>query len=101
MTDTAWSRLGRVGIRTFAFDVRPADRVRDAAAEMERAGYGAIRFGGAFGRDTADHACREALTADRPSCPTVSGANRPRSCRRPESAAWAGGLCPGDRNRAI
>lgn len=43
---------GRVGVWTFAFDAQPAGPVRDAAAEIEELGYGAIWFGEAFGRDT-------------------------------------------------
>ncbi|MGN9842515.1 TIGR03620 family F420-dependent LLM class oxidoreductase [Nonomuraea sp. H19] len=45
-------RLGRVGIWTFAFDGRPAGEVRDAAAEIEELGYGALWFGEGFGRDS-------------------------------------------------
>ena len=48
--------LGRVGIWTFAFDGQPAGRVREAAAEIEELGYGAIWFGEAFGRDSAGQA---------------------------------------------
>ncbi|GAA2781389.1 TIGR03620 family F420-dependent LLM class oxidoreductase [Kitasatospora sp. CM 4170] len=47
---------GRVGIWTFAFDGQPAGRVREVAAEVEEAGYGAIWFGEAFGRETAGQA---------------------------------------------
>lgn len=49
-------RLGRVGIWTFAFDAQPAGRVREAAAEIEELGYGAIWFGEAFGRDSVGQA---------------------------------------------
>ncbi|OLT10677.1 LLM class F420-dependent oxidoreductase [Actinomadura sp. CNU-125] len=48
--------LGRVGIWTFAFDGQPATRVREAAAEIEELGYGAIWFGEAFGRDSVGQA---------------------------------------------
>lgn len=48
--------LGRVGIWTFAFDGQPAGRVREAAAEIEELGYGAIWFGEAFGRDSVGQA---------------------------------------------
>ncbi|MEU5884710.1 TIGR03620 family F420-dependent LLM class oxidoreductase [Spirillospora sp. NPDC047279] len=48
--------LGRVGIWTFAFDAQPATRVREAAAELEELGYGALWFGEAFGRDTVGQA---------------------------------------------
>ncbi|ARX86383.1 TIGR03620 family F420-dependent LLM class oxidoreductase [Streptomyces alboflavus] len=43
---------GRAGIWTFAFEGQPAGRVREAAAEIEELGYGAIWYGEAFGRDT-------------------------------------------------
>ena len=36
---------GRVGVWTFAFDGQPAGRVREAAAEIEELGYGAIWYG--------------------------------------------------------
>ncbi|TQM35141.1 TIGR03620 family F420-dependent LLM class oxidoreductase [Pseudonocardia cypriaca] len=49
MTDVTRSE---VGIWTFAFDGEPAGRVREAAAEIEELGYGAIWYGEAFGRDT-------------------------------------------------
>ncbi|MFD0420710.1 TIGR03620 family F420-dependent LLM class oxidoreductase [Streptomyces parvus] len=48
--------LGRVGIWTLAFDGQPAGRVREAAAEIEELGYGAIWHGEALGRDTAGQA---------------------------------------------
>ncbi|MGW5642727.1 TIGR03620 family F420-dependent LLM class oxidoreductase [Saccharopolyspora sp. NPDC003752] len=47
---------GRLGIWTFAFDPHPAARVRDAAAELEELGYGAVWFGEAFGRDAVSQA---------------------------------------------
>lgn len=47
---------GRTGIWTFAFDGEPATRVREAAAEIEELGYGAVWFGEAFGRDTVGQA---------------------------------------------
>ncbi|MFF2659705.1 TIGR03620 family F420-dependent LLM class oxidoreductase [Kitasatospora sp. NPDC058032] len=56
MTDTARTGLGKVGIWTFAFDAQPAGRVREAAAEIEELGYGAIWFGEAFGRESAGQA---------------------------------------------
>jgi probable F420-dependent oxidoreductase len=56
MTRATRSGLGRVGIWTFAFDCRPAGRVREAAAEIEGLGYGAIWYGEAFGRDTVGQA---------------------------------------------
>src|SRR5439155_21530857 len=42
----------QVGVWTFAFDGQPAGRVREAAAEIEELGYGAIWYGEGFGRDT-------------------------------------------------
>ncbi|MGW7410945.1 TIGR03620 family F420-dependent LLM class oxidoreductase [Streptomyces sp. NPDC054863] len=57
MTDAGVrTELGRVGIWTFAFDGRPAGLVREAAAEIEELGYGAIWYGEAFGRDTVGQA---------------------------------------------
>lgn len=47
---------GRIGVWTFAFDAQPAALVRDAAAEIEELGYGAIWYGEAFGRDTVGQA---------------------------------------------
>jgi probable F420-dependent oxidoreductase len=47
---------GTIGIWTFAFDGEPAGRVREAAAEIEELGYGAIWYGEAFGRDTISQA---------------------------------------------
>ncbi|MFC5746771.1 TIGR03620 family F420-dependent LLM class oxidoreductase [Actinomadura rugatobispora] len=52
MTEDARRALGRVGLWTFALEGRPAGWVRDAAAEIEDLGYGAIWFGESFGRDT-------------------------------------------------
>jgi probable F420-dependent oxidoreductase len=43
--------LGRVGIWTMDFEPHPAGLVRDAAAEAEELGYGALWLGEAFGRD--------------------------------------------------
>jgi probable F420-dependent oxidoreductase len=56
MTRTTRGGLGQVGIWTFDFDGQPAGRVRDAAAEIEELGYGAIWYGEAFGRDTVGQA---------------------------------------------
>jgi probable F420-dependent oxidoreductase len=56
MTRMTRGGLGRVGIWTFDFDGQPAGRVRDAAAEIEELGYGAIWYGEAFGRDTVGQA---------------------------------------------
>ncbi|GAA3119012.1 TIGR03620 family F420-dependent LLM class oxidoreductase [Streptosporangium carneum] len=43
--------LGRVGVWTSAFDGQPATRVREAAAELDELGYGAIWFAEAYGRE--------------------------------------------------
>jgi probable F420-dependent oxidoreductase len=48
--------LGRIGIWTFDFDRQPAGRVREAAAEIEELGYGAVWCGEAFGRDSIGQA---------------------------------------------
>lgn len=48
--------LGRVGLWTFAFDDQPAQKVREAAAEIEELGYGALWFGEGFGRDSVSQA---------------------------------------------
>jgi probable F420-dependent oxidoreductase len=56
MTRMTRRGLGRVGIWTFAFDGQPAGPVREAAAEIEELGYGAIWYGEAFGRDTVGQA---------------------------------------------
>ncbi|MGC0327660.1 putative F420-dependent oxidoreductase [Streptomyces sp. SAI-170] len=52
MHDDAHAALGPAGIWTFAFDAHPAGLVREAAAEIEELGYGAIWFGEAFGRES-------------------------------------------------
>ncbi|MGK5554309.1 TIGR03620 family F420-dependent LLM class oxidoreductase [Actinomadura kijaniata] len=52
MMDDARHGLGRLGLWTFAFEGAPAGEVREAAAEIEELGYGALWFGEALGRDT-------------------------------------------------
>ena len=51
------SRIGRVGVWTGQLDFSPASVVRDAAREVEEAGYGALWTGEAVGREvlTAAH----------------------------------------------
>jgi probable F420-dependent oxidoreductase len=50
------SRLGRVGVWTFAFDSLPVDRVRDTAAEIESMGYSALWIPeGSHSRDVFAH----------------------------------------------
>ncbi|MEA2639178.1 MAG: hypothetical protein QOF51_572, partial [Chloroflexota bacterium] len=48
--------LGRIGIWTFAFDQQPWAAVREAAAEIEALGYGAIWYGESAGRDALTQA---------------------------------------------
>ncbi|MEU7578153.1 TIGR03620 family F420-dependent LLM class oxidoreductase [Streptomyces sp. NPDC041068] len=48
--------LGDVGVWTFAFEGHPAGAVREAAAEIEELGYGALWYGEAFGRDAVGQA---------------------------------------------
>ncbi|QEU91865.1 TIGR03620 family F420-dependent LLM class oxidoreductase [Streptomyces kanamyceticus] len=48
--------LGETGIWTLAFEGQPAGRVREAAAEIEELGYGALWYGEAFGRDSVGQA---------------------------------------------
>ena len=44
-------RIGRVGVWTGQLDYSPASVVRDAAREVEEAGYGALWTGEAVGRE--------------------------------------------------
>jgi probable F420-dependent oxidoreductase len=54
--DELRSRLGRVGVWTFAFDSLPVDRVRAAAAEIESMGYSALWVPeGSHSRDVFAH----------------------------------------------
>lgn len=48
--------LGRVGIWTFALDMQPAARAQEAAAEIEKLGYGAIWIPEALGREAFTNA---------------------------------------------
>lgn len=57
--------LERVGIWTFAFDRLPIGAVRDAAAEIEELGYGAIWVGEAAGRESLTHAALLLAETDR------------------------------------
>jgi probable F420-dependent oxidoreductase len=47
--------IGRVGIWSFAFELQPAARAREAAAEIEALGYGAIWIPEALGREVFTH----------------------------------------------
>jgi probable F420-dependent oxidoreductase len=48
--------LGRVGIWARQFEDLPATRAQEAAAELEKLGFGAIWFGEAYGREALTHA---------------------------------------------
>lgn len=47
---------GVVGVWTWAFDRQPAAAVRDAAAEIEELGFGALWYGEGLGRDAVGQA---------------------------------------------
>lgn len=49
-------QLGPIGIWTRQFEDHPAAKAREAAAELEELGYGAIWFGEAMGREALTHA---------------------------------------------
>jgi probable F420-dependent oxidoreductase len=55
-TDEWAQRLGRVGVWTGQLDYSPASTVRDAAAEVEELGYGALWTGEAVGREVVSAA---------------------------------------------
>ncbi|MGC2800959.1 MAG: LLM class F420-dependent oxidoreductase [Candidatus Acidiferrum sp.] len=55
MTQTS-IQLGSIGIWTFQFEHCPAAKAREAAAELEHLGFGAIWFGEAAGREALTHA---------------------------------------------
>ncbi|WP_328393828.1 TIGR03620 family F420-dependent LLM class oxidoreductase [Nocardia sp. NBC_00416] len=57
--------LGTVGIWTWAFDRQPASLVREAAAEIEELGFGALWFGEGFGRDSIGQAWLLLTATDR------------------------------------
>jgi probable F420-dependent oxidoreductase len=48
--------LGKIGIWTAAFERQPASRVREAAAELEDLGYGAIWYSEGTGRESLSQA---------------------------------------------
>lgn len=48
-------QLGRVGVWTFAFEAQPWTKVREAAAEIEELGYGALWIPEAVGREAFTH----------------------------------------------
>jgi probable F420-dependent oxidoreductase len=47
--------IGKVGIWTFGFELQPAARAQEAAAEIESLGYGAIWIPEAMGREAFTH----------------------------------------------
>jgi probable F420-dependent oxidoreductase len=49
-------KLGSIGIWTRQFEDHPAAKEKEAAAELEELGYGAIWFGEAAGREALSHA---------------------------------------------
>ena len=48
--------IGRVGVWTFAFELQPAARAQEAAAEIEALGYGALWIPEAMGHEAFTHA---------------------------------------------
>jgi probable F420-dependent oxidoreductase len=48
--------LGRVGLWTHQFDMQPAARTREAVAEIEEQGWGALWFAETVGREALTHA---------------------------------------------
>ena len=54
--DSVGAELGPVGIWTAQFDYQPAVKLREAAAEVERLGFGAIWFPESVGRESFTHA---------------------------------------------
>jgi probable F420-dependent oxidoreductase len=48
--------LKKIGIWTFAFEAQPAGKVKEAVAELEDLGYGAVWFGEALGRESLTQA---------------------------------------------
>jgi probable F420-dependent oxidoreductase len=48
--------IGRIGIWTFALDLQPASRTREAVAELETLGYGAVWVPEAVGREAIANA---------------------------------------------
>lgn len=48
--------LGRVGVWTWSFDHQPFSRVREAVAELDELGFGAVWFGEGVGREAVSQA---------------------------------------------
>jgi probable F420-dependent oxidoreductase len=80
--DELRSRLGRVGIWTFAFDSLPVDRVRSDAAEIESMGYSALWIPeGSHSRDVFAHlSLLASATADMGVCSGIANI----TARQPE-----------------
>jgi probable F420-dependent oxidoreductase len=78
--------LGSIGIWTSAFEGHPAGRLREAAAELDELGYGALWFGEAFGREALTQA---ALLLDATSRMVVATGIARASLRDPVSLAAA------------
>jgi probable F420-dependent oxidoreductase len=54
--DSSGTELGPIGIWTAQFDYQPAVKARDAAAELEQLGFGAIWFPESIGREALTNA---------------------------------------------
>src|SRR5262245_61803535 len=50
--------IGRTGLWTFNFELLPASRARELAAEIEEMGYGAVWIPEAMGREIFTHSAR-------------------------------------------
>jgi probable F420-dependent oxidoreductase len=83
--------LGRVGIRTFAFDRIPLAAVLHAAVDVERLGYGALWVGEAAGREAITQASL-LLDATKPLvvAPGIAriGERSPQVMRAAQRALW-------------
>jgi alkanesulfonate monooxygenase SsuD/methylene tetrahydromethanopterin reductase-like flavin-dependent oxidoreductase (luciferase family) len=53
---TSSLNLKRIGIWTGNFEPQPASKVKEAVAELEQLGYGAVWFGEALGRESLTQA---------------------------------------------
>ncbi|MFC0432192.1 TIGR03620 family F420-dependent LLM class oxidoreductase [Kutzneria buriramensis] len=78
--------MDTIGIWTFAFDGQPAAQVREAAAELDELGYGALWFGEGFGREALTQA---ALLLHATSRLTVATGIAQTSLRSPRAMAMA------------
>ena len=48
--------LKKIGIWTGAFEQQPAGKIKEAVAELEQLGYGAVWYSEAFGRESLTQA---------------------------------------------